>query len=286
MGSNNSRFTIINFDFIGEVGFLKWFWRTAFRQYRKKILRRGHTMYLPTGEQFFLPISSHFASEAFVTNGNVDWGSEALLFRLLKKEGSLLDVGANIGYYSLYLLPKVTSVYSFEPDPRNIKYLRRNIDQKANIFFIQKAVGEFVGKTSFTLEESGEVSHITHHAELDKNTIEVEITTIDSFVKENSVRSEAIKIDAEGFDIHVLRGAIFTLRTQRSIVLTEAKPSIELFEIVRKLGYLVFAFTRDKSSTKCFLEINFDTFKGTRTKMLFLVPEEMKSTIIDEVSYC
>ena len=108
----------INTVFIRDVGPLRWAWRTARRQFYKRILCRDHRMQLPTGQWMTLPIVDHFASEAFITNADVDWGSEQLLFSLLGGKGAFLDIGAHIGYYSLYMLPRVEAVYAFEPDPR------------------------------------------------------------------------------------------------------------------------------------------------------------------------
>ena len=108
---------MVNIGFIKEVGPFRWVFRTVVRQFYKRIVKRDHTMRLPTGEWITLPVSNHFASEAFVTHGDVDWGSERLLEALLSRKGVFLDVGAHIGYYSLYVLPRVLAVYSFEPDP-------------------------------------------------------------------------------------------------------------------------------------------------------------------------
>jgi hypothetical protein len=63
-------------------------------------------------------MSTTSPAKPFVTNADVDWGSEQLLFRLLSGKGAFLDVGAHIGYYSLYMLPRVETVDAFEPDPR------------------------------------------------------------------------------------------------------------------------------------------------------------------------
>src|ERR1039458_4812003 len=88
----------INIAFIKEVGLLRWASRTAIRQFYKRIIKRDHRMRLPTGEWINLPISDRSASEAFVTNADVDWGREKLLASLLSRKGVFLDVGAHIGY--------------------------------------------------------------------------------------------------------------------------------------------------------------------------------------------
>jgi hypothetical protein len=72
----------INTVFIRDVGTPGWAWRTVVRQFWKRSLRPDHRMQLPTGAWMTRPIADHFASEAFITNADVDWGSEQQLFSL------------------------------------------------------------------------------------------------------------------------------------------------------------------------------------------------------------
>lgn len=90
----------MNKQFILSVGVLPWVTRTAIRQFTKRVLRRGIRMRLPTGASFSIPRQSHAGSTVYVTQGDVDYGSEALLARLASKQSGFLDAGANIGYYS------------------------------------------------------------------------------------------------------------------------------------------------------------------------------------------
>ena len=56
---------------------------------------------LPTGLSMTLPKDSFSGRDVYVTNADVDWGSEALFSRYLDLQGDFIDVGANIGYYSV-----------------------------------------------------------------------------------------------------------------------------------------------------------------------------------------
>jgi FkbM family methyltransferase len=268
----------INTVFIRDVGPLRWAWRTAIRQFYKRILRRNHAMQLPTGEWITLPIADHFASEAFITRADVDWGSEQLLFSFLKGEGVFLDVGAHIGYYSLYMLPRVRAVYAFEPDPRVRVLLEKNVNTKPNIEVIASAVGASEGTAHFTLERHSEVSHLSTAGQNAANQIEVEVTTIDAFVAARSLTVEAIKIDVEGHDTEVIRGALHVLTQQHPIVLTEAKPDAKLFALAASINYRVFAFVRHASARdKLLRELSSTSAVPGETKMLFLVPNRLAS---------
>jgi FkbM family methyltransferase len=233
-------------------------------------------MRLPTGEWITLPLSSHFASEVFVTGADVDWGSEKLFNLVIDGHGAFLDVGANIGYYSLYLLPKVSAVYSFEPDPRARKSLEVNASGKPKITVVPSAIGAKKGEALFVLDESSETSHLATASEKNQNMIKVDVTTIDAFVTERGISVECIKVDAEGLDLEVLAGAINVLIGQQPLVLTEARPDAALFALIEKAGYRVFAFIRDaRTRERAFAELQRGIAPGGATKMLFLVPSRL-----------
>ena len=272
---------MIDIAFVKEVGPFRWAFRTVVRQFYKRVVRQPHTMQLPTGERIVLPLANHFASEAFVTGADVDWGSEKLFSALLRRKGVLLDVGAHIGYYTLYALPLVSGVYSFEPDPRVRVFLQQNVAARPGVEIIPCAVGAAEGKARFTLERSAEVSHLSAPEENAGNQIEVDVVTIDSFAVSRNLIVEAIKIDAEGHDIEVLRGSLTVLSTQQPLVLTEAGPDAGLFDLTARVGYRVFAYVRHpRTRRRSFAELFADVPVPGATKMLFLVPNRLAEEVM------
>jgi FkbM family methyltransferase len=268
----------INSEFVKEVGTFTWVRRTIVRQFSKRVLGKDNSVVLPTGLRMLLPRASKFASEVFITGSNVDWGSEELFANHLDASGVVLDVGANIGYYSLYMLPRAAVVHAFEPDPRALPVLRLNLAGHSNAHVHSVAVGNCVGKSSFILEPNSEVSHLsdssTHHGE---ERYEVDVTTIDQFVAEKDLHITGIKIDVEGADLDVIEGAIQTLGSQAPLVLTETMPEERLFGLIRPLSYKVFAFIKHPNTSRFQLQeiAGVSTF---HTKMLFLVPTRLQST--------
>jgi len=265
----------MNTAFIKEVGPVRWACRTAIRQVYKRILRRDQQMRLPTRELITLPISDHSATETYITNANIDWGTEALLASLLQGKGAFLDVGAHIGYYSLYMLPRVTAVYAFEPDPRVRIFLEKNLANKPTAEVLPFAVSSVPGKARFTLEGNTDISHLSKGDEQTVNQIEVDVITLDAFVTSRNLAVEAIKIDAEGFDTEILQGGLTLLAHQSPLVVTEATPDALLFSIAARVGYRVFAFLRHPSTRqRSFAELLPQLPISGQTKMLFLVPQE------------
>lgn len=266
----------MNSAFIQSVGSFRWLARTAIRQTYKRLLRKEHSMVLATGEKFLLPLNSPFASEAYITGGDVDWGSEARFHECLAERGVFLDVGANIGYYSLYMCRKAEHVVAFEPDPRTVSDLRRNVHGRSNIEVVESAVGAFCGTARFTLETQGEISHLASAQDVHTSRqVEVPITTVDAFIHARGYKVAGMKTDVEGFDLDVLKGAARTLQFQRPVVLSEISVDEALFDFAASVGYRLFAFVRSHQNVRDVKYV--EIAKGEPrlwTKMVFLVPEE------------
>lgn len=129
------------------------------------------------------------------------------LFKSALRPGmNVLDIGANIGYYSLIAAKAGCIVYAFEPDPRNLEYLRRNLIANrvaGSVTVVNKPVSDQVGSEVFyqhpSLLESSLYSDLAFGAATSMPT-----TTIDDYFPDNVVN--VIKLDIEGAEIRALRG--------------------------------------------------------------------------------
>jgi FkbM family methyltransferase len=148
-----------------------------------------------------------------------------------------LDVGANIGWHSLLLgskHPKL-QVYAFEPEPENIELLKHNIriNGLPNVEVIPKAASIGEGEQEFYLYAD---KNAGRHSLLPINkgkVITVPLTSLDHFISERGISPKKIKllkIDVEGYELNVLRGAGSLLGTV-PILLLEFSP-----EFMRKGG--------------------------------------------------
>lgn len=265
-------------EFIERVGWARWTWKTIQRRVSQDVFRCDNNLTLPTGLRIRLPRESRFGTEAFKTGCDVDWGSERLFADSLDPSGVVLDIGANIGYYSLYVLPVVAAVHAFEPDPRPRAALERNLRDHPNAHIHPQAVGRSNTKGVFVSEPHSELSHLSGNSAAG---CEVDVVTVDSFVHANRLHVTGIKIDVEGWDIDVIEGALTTLETQAPLLLTEATPEVRLFCLIRSLNYKVFAFTKDfRTSSHPWNRTRFrleEIAAGSdrQTKMLFLAPARL-----------
>ncbi len=181
----------------------------------------------------------------------MDWGSEALFLSHLARDGDFLDVGANVGYYSLYGAPLVRRVFSFEPDPRNYPALEANANQAGNIFVQKVALSMHPGEVSLEVGDESSVSKITPEPSAGRNTVAVKATTMEAFARTQSdLRVTGIKLDTEGHELPILRSGVEVIRRDQPLILTELmrfpgegdEAFRELAKFAASLSYQPFAF--------------------------------------------
>ena len=168
--------------------------------------------------------------------------NKRLAFERLITAGSVIyDIGANVGYFSL-LASVLTGaggrVYSFEPLPRNIDFLRRHIDlnQLENISVIEAAVSDQPGEAYFDMGASSAMGHLAESGEL-----RVEMVSLDQMVADGTLlHPDFIKLDVEGAEYHALCGAETLLRTYRPILFLDThqrEAHTSSIEFLTALGY-------------------------------------------------
>ncbi len=130
-------------------------------------------------------------------------------------EGDIVfDCGAFNGNSTISLAAKAGDsglVYAFEPNPEMAETLRRNLNASKcrNVEIVQKALMENSGVVRFS--QAGAASRPN-----DRGGIEVPATTIDEFVQNSGLtRLDFLKLDIEGYELPVLRGAVETIRRFR-----------------------------------------------------------------------
>lgn len=116
------------------------------------------------------------------------------------------DIGANVGYYTLFastLIGNSGRVFAFEPEPENMRMFIEHIriNERTNVVPVQKALSDFPGILRF----DGTAHTMCKFS--DDGNIEAECTTLDTFVQESGIVREILKMDIEGAEVQALRGA-------------------------------------------------------------------------------
>lgn len=153
----------------------------------------------------------------------------------------MVDVGAYTGLYALAAARHGAYVLALEPNPNSARRLRLNMANNppvhGDVVDMPWAAGDREGRHPFTLHGR---AHMTSAASLDDHgEYMVPVTTIDALCQTASpVR--AIKIDVEGYELSVLRGAHDTLSRHHPMVIAEAltdDAANELIEHMAQYGY-------------------------------------------------
>jgi FkbM family methyltransferase len=137
--------------------------------------------------------------------------AELELFLSFVKPGmTVLDVGANLGMYSLTAAKRVGPsgrVFAFEPVPATYQRLCEHIRLNAldNVRPCRLAVSDGQGRATLNVADRSASSSLFH--QVDQGTIDVATESLDSFVRREALATvDAVKIDVEGAELHVVRG--------------------------------------------------------------------------------
>jgi FkbM family methyltransferase len=163
----------------------------------------------------------------------------AVLGPHLRRGMVVFDVGANIGYLSLFFSQRVGSsgkVYSFEPEASNFAELFRNVEingLQGQCVPIPVAVGRSSGKVAISNGLNGGVV-----AEGEGSTCQ--LVSLDSYAAEHGIpRIDLVKIDIEGYELEALEGMTEILsRPHKPILYVEVHPTWMKGDPVRVCEFL------------------------------------------------
>ncbi len=182
---------------------------------------------------------------------------EAAVIRLLPQGATVFDVGANVGRYSSLVLQIVAGakLYAFEPHPISIAAYRQRIGDAAHLY--ECGLGELDGHAEFF---DSNVDHALASTTLREfpglswqSTGEIQIRSLDNVCAEEGIeRIDLLKIDVEGGELGVLRGARRMLqegrvdRVQFEFGGCAIDSRIYLRDLVHELpGYQLYRVVRD-----------------------------------------
>jgi FkbM family methyltransferase len=141
-----------------------------------------------------------------------------LLSRVLSVGMVMFDVGAYVGQFSLVASRACKgqiTILAFEPTPQVFEQLQENIEANncKGVKCIQAALSDKPGQAKFYIyPESHDQNSLRPLASRDARSVDVTVETIDSICEQqNLTRLDFVKIDVEGNELGVLKGAVQTL---------------------------------------------------------------------------
>jgi FkbM family methyltransferase len=158
--------------------------------------------------------------------GEYEPGAVRLLAGALPSGSVVVDVGANIGFFTVALARVAGArVYAVEPMPGNVARLRRNVDANGlggSVTVVAHALGDEPGELWLLPESAAsETGNAAPAAPGVAGAVRVEVRRLDDVADESGIdRCDLLKIDVEGAELAVLRGGeAFVRRFRPSIYL-------------------------------------------------------------------
>ena len=207
---------LIKYSIIRKIMFSLWKHFTP-----EFVMTEGHKIYLDPKDSLGLSLDPNYEPQ-----------ETQLLKKIIKKNSTVIDIGANIGYFTLLLAKLVGpdgKVFSFEPDPNNFSILEKNvkINGYSNVILTQKAISDKTETTKLYLCKYSNGMHRIYQSEICEGYVEIESSKLDDFfesVKFNG-NIDFIKIDTEGSEVNVIRGIKNIINMNENIkILIEFEP--------------------------------------------------------------
>jgi FkbM family methyltransferase len=194
----------ISFKFI--IGYA--LWRSGFCSHFK-FTRHGIKYFF-----FKSSLSMNMFIDRFFIQNDIN-----LIDNNLNLGNTFIDIGANIGTWSLYasnIVGVSGTILCFEPHPKNYNFLSQNI--KLNNFNNIQTFNFGLSDSDTLLNFTNTFDTMNHVSDSkSNNTIIVPVKKLDDFTKNFNI-IDLIKIDVEGYELFVLKGAIATLRKTKKII--------------------------------------------------------------------
>lgn len=171
-----------------------------------------------------------------IYSGLHEYADMSFAMHLLRPGDLFVDVGANVGSYTILAAAVAgADVISVEPDPMTASALRRNVEANGivnRVDVAETAIGDREDVIHFTM---GKDTMNRVAVEADTLTREVPITPLDTLL--NGRRPTLAKVDTEGHETAVLRGAPRMLNDEELLALILENPSSEVVGILSRAGF-------------------------------------------------
>ena len=241
--------------FYKQIGYFNVLYRGLILKFYKNILRKKKFKFNTTLNTNYNIFSwDPCGSEVFATNSFPDWGNEYFFLQTLKNRprNIFLDIGCHTGSYACLFKNIFNRIIGFEPskDCQEVLELTKSENNNFNYYkcFLGNDNKEIILKQSYEDSLKGSI-HIYNeeikHSKTNKTTEEkISIYKLDDFLKHKKINDEisGIKIDVDGVDLDIVRGAMETIKKFRPSISIE-NYSQDLISIMNKIDYQIFSFT-------------------------------------------
>jgi FkbM family methyltransferase len=177
--------------------------------------------------------------------GEYEPDTTRLFATLSEPAWTVLDVGANVGYFSVVAAQcggPGTTVVAFEPNPRVYEMLKQTSSLNGESIIAENlACGYEPGELPLYLtpqDRNSGLSTLVPEVCPVAGVVKVSVVTLDDYCSANKIRPTVAKIDVEGFELEVLRGAedLITRGCMRAVIAEVCPDRVDPQPMLRWLG--------------------------------------------------
>lgn len=235
---------------------------------------------LKNKSELFIDIRSNTHSIPFWT-GMRDNEVINLIIKNLTPNSVVLDIGANIGYYTIPIAKKISalngSVHAFEPVKENFFSLQNAVTKnrvEKNVVLNQFALGDYNGSIEIVKTEEGKSGNAVlsfndsnYEKERTKETIEIKM--LDDYINKLN-RCDFIKVDIEGAEYFLIKGGTKFIEKFKPVIYGEFNAFF-----LRKFGYTLL------DVWKILAPMGYEAYVEDRIKKGKFIKTEIKENLID-----
>ena len=238
-----------NNAFRGTKTYRPWYlFRTILNQVNHRIARRNIGEYPQLAIYSFDNIGLVINLDGRYEADSLEALSQFLTTQLnIDTDTAVLDIGANIGNHSVFFSGIFNRVFAFEPNPQVYRLLSFN-SEGSNIVPLNYGLSSENSLLTFAIDSvnlggSKVLDRTSNSPAEDLGTITVEVRRLDDEVELRREVVSLIKIDVEGHEIEVLRGATDLIETARPVIVFEqgkdsiSEGSSEVIDFLRRRNY-------------------------------------------------
>jgi|GEM_PF-880331 len=226
---------------------------------------RGEVYVESLGYKFYVRKEDIGLGQRLLNEGVYEAFETSLINSLVKPGMNTLNIGANIGYYTVQhskLVGDTGTVYAFEPESINFDLLMKNLKENKcdNTKAFQSAVGDKNGQMTLYIDciNRGAMSMHPKNIVGDSGKVTVQSITLDDYVEKNiiSKKIDLIQMDTQGSEAMIVRGAQNMLTENKPLIIMEFWPfglysldddPQELLETLEQIGYkYIFSIDENK----------------------------------------
>jgi len=185
-------------------------------------------------------------------NGIYEPQETLLIQELVKPDWTCIDIGANIGYFTLIMAKQCKYVYAFEPELNNFNLLKMNIELNkfGDVTIYREAVGDYTGtKPLYICDTNNGMHRLYKSKHCGTRVAYVYTVRLDDYKLVDWPKIDFIKIDVEGAEYGVLTGMVELLIKDKPTILMEFHPPsikeygvnpLDVYRFIYKLGYEIY----------------------------------------------